>query len=96
MSKHKQQLLHKVSEERKLQQGEMIYFGISSQKKPSYEGYNNWILIQDLYTKQKWSLLMKAKEDLTGKVAPFLKKMKTMKKNVKVICCENSGKNKTL
>ena len=39
---------------------------------------------------------MKAKEDLTGKVAPFLKKMKTMKKNVKVICCENSGKNKTL
>ena len=39
---------------------------------------------------------MKAKEDLTGKVAPFLKKIKTMKKNAKIICCDNAGERKSL
>ena len=35
------------------------------------------------------------KEYLTEKVTPFLKKMKNMKKDVKIIHCDNSGKNKT-
>ena len=39
---------------------------------------------------------MKAKEYLTEKVTPFLNKMKTMKKNVKIICCGDAGEKKTL
>ena len=95
-AKRKQKLLHKVAKERNLQPVEMIYLDISSQKKPSYGGYNNWILIQDLDTKQKWSLFKKAKEDLTEKVTPFLKKMKTITKNSRIFCCGNAGANNTL
>ena len=49
-SKHK--LLFKVWEERELDPVEMIYLNIHSQKKTSYVGYNNWILLQDSDTKQ--------------------------------------------
>ena len=52
-AKSKQKLLHKVAEERNLKPGEMIYIDISSQKKLSYGGSKNWILIQDSDTKQK-------------------------------------------
>ena len=47
IAKSKEKLLHKVAEERDLKPGEMIYLDIISQKKPSYGGYNNCILIQD-------------------------------------------------
>ena len=39
---------------------------------------------------------MKAKEYLTEKVTPFLKNMKAMTKNVKIIRCDNSCETKTL
>ena len=47
MKKKNQKLLHKLAEERDLNPGEMIYLDSISQKKPSYGGSNNWILIQD-------------------------------------------------
>ena len=50
-AKSKQQLIHKVAEERNLKPGKMIYIVITSQKKPSYGGSKNWILIQDSKTK---------------------------------------------
>ena len=61
MAKIKHKLLYKVEEEHGLQPGEMIYLDISLQNKPSYGGSKNWILIQDLKTKQKWSLFSKSK-----------------------------------
>ena len=39
---------------------------------------------------------MKATEHLAEKVTPFLKKMNNTKRNVKIIICDNAGKNKTL
>ena len=42
----KKNVLHKVAEERYFKLGKMIYIDISSQKKPIYGGYNNWILIK--------------------------------------------------
>ena len=59
--KTRHNLLHKVAEERNLKPGEMVYIGISSQKKPSYGGSDNWVLIKDSDTKQKWSLFTKTK-----------------------------------
>ena len=41
-------------------------------------------------------LLHEGKEYLTEKVTPFLKKMKTMNKNVKIFSCDNAGESKTL
>ena len=57
--KIEQKLLQKVAEEHYLQPGQVIYFDIFSQKKPDYGGSKNWLLIQDLDTKQKWSLFTK-------------------------------------
>ena len=51
-SKHK--FLHKVAEERDLKPGETIYLDISSQKRSSYGGYKNWILIQDSGTRKNY------------------------------------------
>ena len=53
MEKIKQISLHKMAEERDLNPGEMICLDLSWKNKPSYVGSNNWILIQDLETKQK-------------------------------------------
>ena len=44
--KSKKNFLRKVAEERYFKLGKMIYIDISSQKKPIYGGYKNWILIQ--------------------------------------------------
>ena len=74
----------------------MIYLDIISQKKPGHGGSKNWFLLQDSYTEQKWFLFMKTKEELTEKVTPFPKKLKSVKKNFKIICCYNADKNKTL
>ena len=73
----------------------MIYLDIISQKKPGYGGSNNWILLQDSYTKQKWSLFTK-KNKILLKVTHFLNKMKSMKNFFRIICCVNAGKNKNL
>ena len=47
-------------------------------------------------TKNKWSFFAKERKKLTEKFTPFLSKIKTRKKNVEIICCENASKNKTL
>ena len=74
-----------------LNPGKMICIDISSQKNPSYVGSKNWILIQDSDTKHKCSFFTKAKDYLTEKVSPLLKKMKTTKKNIKIILCDWGG-----
>ena len=71
--------LRKVTEEQELNPGKMISIGIISQKDPSYGGSNNCVLIQDSDTKQKWYLFTKSKYNLTEKVTPFQRKIKTMK-----------------
>ena len=43
-AENKQKSIHKVVEERA---GKMISLDLISQKKPSYRGFNNWILILD-------------------------------------------------
>ena len=57
-AKNKQKLIHKVAEESDLNPGKINYLDLISQKKSSYGGSNNWILIQDSDTKQKWSFFM--------------------------------------
>ena len=82
-------------EERDLKPGKNIYLDISSQKKPSYEGSKNWIIIQDSDT-QKKVFLHKGIIILTEKFTHFLNKMRTIKKNIKIIFCDNACKNNTL
>ena len=66
-AKIEQKYLHKVAEERDLKPGETIYLYLISQKKSSYGGSKNGVLMKDSDTKQKWSFFMKAKEHLTEK-----------------------------
>ena len=69
---------------------------MSSQKTTSYGGYKYWNLIQDLDTKQKWLLFTKTKQDLTGKVTPFLKKKNTTNKSTEIFRCDNTAAKNTL
>ena len=85
-----------MGKERDLKPVEMIYIGVISQKKPSYGDYKNWVLIQECDTKDIFSFFMNTKEDLSEKDTPFLKKIKTMKKTVKIISFYNAGENKIL
>ena len=73
----------------------MIYIDISSQKKPSYGGSKNWVIMQDCDT-QKWYFSMNTKEYPYEHFIPFLNKIKTTKKNVIKICCDNAGENKII
>ena len=82
-------------EEQDFKPGEMIYIDISSQKNPSYGGSKNLILIQDSYTKQKLYYSQRQK-NIWLKKSPFYWKMKTMKKHIKIIFCDNTGEKKTL
>ena len=58
--KHK--MHQKVADERDFKTGEMVYLEIISQKKPSCVGSNNWNLLQDSDTKQKWSFFTNTKK----------------------------------
>ena len=71
MAKIKHKLLHKVTKERGLNKGESIYLYLISQKKPSYGGSENCILIQYVDTKQKWYFFTNAEEYFTEKFTPF-------------------------
>ena len=95
-AKRKHKSIHTVAEERDLKPGKIIYIYIGSQKKPSYGGSKNWVLIQGCDTKQEWSFFTNTEGNLSEKVTPFLKKMKTIKENVKMVCCDNAGKNNIL
>ena len=59
MKKNKHKFPHKVAEKHNLNLSEMIYLDLSSQKKPSYGGPKNWILIQESDTKQNWDFFSK-------------------------------------
>ena len=63
--KVKHKLEHKVAEERDLKPDKMIYIDMISQKKPSYGGSKNCILIQDSDTRQKWYFFTNTREDLS-------------------------------
>ena len=71
-AKIKHKFLHKVAEVHDLKPGKMICIDIGSQKKPSYEVSNNWVIIKDCDTKQKWSLF--TKKNNYQKNYPFLEK----------------------
>ena len=53
------------------------------------------MIIQDSDTKNIVSI-QKFKIIFDWKFTPFLKKMNIMKKNIKIIICDNTGENKTL
>ena len=56
--------LHKVEEERNLNPGKMIYLDLISQRKPSYGGSKNCILIQDSVIEQKTVFIHKGKSKI--------------------------------
>ena len=52
--------------------------------------------ISKTHTPRKIVFFMKVKKIIEWKIYPFLNKMKTIKTNVKIIRCDNTGENKTL
>ena len=62
----------------------------------SHGNHDLHVDIQDSDSKQKLYFFTNTRKEMTENFTPFLKKLKSMKKNVKIIFCNNAGKNKTL
>jgi hypothetical protein len=75
--------------------GEQLYIDISSIKNESFGGSKFWAFIVDDYIDYCWSLFLKYKADLKDKMLKLLTKLKIAGIEVKFICCDDSGENKS-
>ena len=87
-AKSKNKFIHEVVEECNLEPGKMIYLYLSSKNKPSYGVFNNWVLIQDSYTKTL-SFFTKAKHYFTEKFSLFINKIEDNKETFQTFFCDN-------
>jgi hypothetical protein len=76
--------------------GERLYIDISPIKEIRFRGAKFWAMIVDDCTDYFWSLLIKNKSDLKGKIKSLLTDLKIADMNVRFIRCDNAGKNMTI
>jgi hypothetical protein len=76
--------------------GERFYLDISSIRDESYGVSCFWVLLVDDYTDYCWSIFLKHKSDLKGKVMTLLTDLEIAGINVKNIRGDDSGENKAL
>jgi transposase InsO family protein len=96
ISKSKQKNKHKLIANPSMELRGRINIDISSVQNTSYGGANVWHLIQDDFTGCLWSYFIKAKNDLPDTLIDWLKLVqKEIKLNVKSICLDNYGENKS-
>jgi hypothetical protein len=76
--------------------GERLYVDISSIKERSFGEAKFWAFIVDDYTDYCWSFVLKNKSDLKVKIKTLLTDLKIANRNVRLIRCDNAGKNKTM
>jgi hypothetical protein len=75
--------------------GEWVYLEITIRDE-SYSGSCFWVLIVYDYTDHCWSIFLKEKNDLKGKVMTLLTNLKIAGIDVKNTRCDDSGENKAL
>jgi hypothetical protein len=80
-------------EAKSLERGSTLIF--SSIKNESFGGSKFWLLVVDDYTDYCWSLFLKYKADLKDKMFNLLTDLKIAGIEVKYICCDDSGENKS-
>jgi hypothetical protein len=75
--------------------GERLYLDISSIEDLIYGGSKFWDLIVDDYTFYSWSIFLTSKSDLKNKILSLLNASKISGIHVKLLCCDESGENKS-
>ena len=74
-----------------------MYLDISSMRKPSMGGRQNWVMLVDEATKYKKSFFLKKKNEQVEPIIDWIKALKARHKiQVKIIRCDNAGENKVL
>ena len=77
--------------------GERFFLLISSIKTRSFGGSKFWLLLVDDANGFKFSYFLKRKSETAGKVIALIKHLKaTLNYQIKYICCDNAGENRTL
>ena len=71
--------------------GERLHLDLSSVKSPSIGGSTYWGIIIDDYTKFKWSIFLRTKDELTTKGAHLLHQINKVHP-IKCIRMDNAGK----
>jgi hypothetical protein len=75
---------------------ERVYLDICSIGDESYGGSCFWVLLVDDCTDYCWSIFLKHKSDLMGKVMTLSTDLKKAGIHIKNIICDDSGENKAL
>jgi hypothetical protein len=74
---------------------ERLHLEISSIRDASYGGFKFWALIVDNYTDFCWGIFLKNKSELKDKMFTLISALSIAGVDVKYICCNNSGENKS-
>ncbi|CAM9889349.1 unnamed protein product, partial [Chrysoparadoxa australica] len=91
MADGRQKSLAKMTTTRAKKKLERIFIDIEPHKTPSLGGARNWILIEDDYTRMKWSFFVRQKSDLHGTLDTFLTAAAAKKTPVRFIRLDNAG-----
>ncbi|CAM9855209.1 unnamed protein product, partial [Chrysoparadoxa australica] len=91
MADGRQKGLAKMTTTRAKKKLERIFIDIEPHETPSLGGARNWILIEDDYTRMKWSFFVRQKSDLYGTLDTFLTAAAAKKTPVRFIRLDNAG-----
>ena len=71
-----------------------MYLDISSMRKPSMGGRQQWVMLVDESTKYKKSFFLKKKSEQAESIIDWIKALKAKHKiQVKILRCDNAGEN---
>ncbi|CAM9890236.1 unnamed protein product, partial [Chrysoparadoxa australica] len=91
MANGRQKSLAKMTTTRAKRKLERIFIDIEPHKIASLGGARNWILIEDDYTRMKWSFFVPQKSDLNRVLDTFLTAARMKKTPVRYIRLDNAG-----
>jgi hypothetical protein len=89
--------IKKVSESVSKTPGEGLLIDISFIKQESLGKRNIWVLVEDKFSKMKWSIFTRRKSDMIKKMITLIKKLKAKEpKNVSFLRMDNAAENVSL
>ena len=76
LAKMRKKNISKIADSVSKVAGERLLLAISYIKQVSIGQRNIWIIIEDQFSKMKWSIFTRRKNEMAGEVTEFIKRMK--------------------
>ena len=96
IGKAKQKSVKKSTNTHATKPGERLFVDISSVNATSAGGRRYWGMVVDDYSRFKWSVFLKNKNELASKVMPIIEMIRGRGYEVEYIRMDNAGENKSL